>query len=128
MVGSFVYGNPWIYIYRKEKEMLYLKNITDPQELMIPRDYTQTSARSFSLLMTSTIDKISRSFNVLDDGSSDHYFKVSVSLPAGMADGEYCYSLLESGMIRSCGLLILGENERASEYNKTISYEQYYRE
>lgn len=107
--------------------MLYLKNITDPQVLMIPRDYVQTSARSFSLLMTSTIDKISRSFDVQDDGTSAHYFKVSVSLSAGMSDGEYVYSLLESGMIRSCGLLILGENVRATEYNKIISYEQYNR-
>lgn len=127
MGGVFVYEKSWIYIYRKEKEMLYLRNITDPQVLMIPRD-VQTSARSFSLLLTSTIDKVSRSFDVLDDGSLNHYFLVSVSLPAGMADGEYKYSLMESGMIRSCGLLILGENERSTEYNKTISYEQYYRD
>lgn len=127
MEGVFVYGNPWIYIYRKEKEMLYLKNITDSQELMIPRD-VQTSARTFSLLIQSTIDKTAISLDVEDDQSSDHYYKISVSLPAGMTDGEHEYSLLENGLIRSHGLLILGESERPTEYNKMISYEQYIRD
>lgn len=107
--------------------MLYLRNTTELQWLMIPKDINSAS-RDFSLLVKSTVDKTALSLDVLDNGTFDHYYNVKLNLPSGMVDGEYEYSLLEDGKSISKGLLMIGKAERVSEYNKTISYEQYYRE
>lgn len=104
--------------------MLYLKNITDAQELMIPRDGDMSSG-FMSLILKSTIDMAVRSFQVSSDRTSQHYFKLSVNLQADMPNGEYEYSLMNGQILLSRGLLIIGENVRMSEYNNTITYEQY---
>lgn len=107
--------------------MLYLRNTTELQWLMIPKDIGSAS-RELSLLVKSTVDKAALSLDVLDNGTFEHYYNVKLNLPSGMEDGEYEYSLLEDGKSLSKGLLMLGKSAPMGEYNKTITYEQYYRD
>ncbi len=107
--------------------MLYLKNRTDAQMLMIPK-YMTASGENLSLLLKSTIDKVSLSLDVTDEGSSALYYMVSVTLPNGVQTGEYEYTLMEDGVTKSNGLLMVGDSADIVEYSKTITYEQYTRE
>lgn len=104
--------------------MLYLKNISQPQILFIPRDGSKDTG-NLTLEVLSTIDKTLRTFNVIDNASSDLYFNVSLSLPEDMPIGEHEYTLLNGPMVLSKGLLILTEDVTNTEYQKTITYEQY---
>lgn len=104
--------------------MLYLKNISQPQILFIPRDGSKDTG-NLTLEVLSTIDKTLRTFNVIDNGFSDLYFNVSLSLPEDMPIGEHEYTLLNGPMVLSKGLLILTEDVTNTEYQKTITYEQY---
>lgn len=105
--------------------MIYLQNTTESQVLFIPK-----SSPGHDLVLVfkakSTID-LTWEVNqgVIDLETSDLYYNIAVSLPAGLPDGEYEYSLMSGDAILSSGLLVIGENSHPSEYNKEIQYEQY---
>lgn len=107
--------------------MLYLKNISTPQILFIPRDGSGVSG-NLTLKVKSTINREEWSFNVIDNASSDLYFNVSVSVDDEMPSGEYEYTLLDGQLTLSKGLLIKGEVDETMDYQNTIEYEQYYAE
>lgn len=107
--------------------MLYLNNIQESQELLVPRNEA-VSVNELIFKAKSTIDldwKIEQ--EVTDSGASSLYYTVSISLPEGLPDGQYEYSLEGDGQVLSSGVLIIGQYDSPSsdQYQKEITYEQY---
>ena len=105
--------------------MIYLRNSTEPQELLIPRNGTG-AAEGLLFTAVNTVDLTMRiDQEVTDQAGSDLYAKVSVSLPEDIPDGEYEYALSAGDTLVSSGLLVVGDYAKPNEYDKGISYEQY---
>lgn len=104
--------------------MIYLKNISDAQILMIPRNGGIVTGE-MSLVMRNTTDLQETTLSVTDLNTSGLYFNLAVSLPGGLADGEYQYSLMNGNIQVSCGLLYVGDLQSPSQHETTITYKQY---
>lgn len=104
--------------------MIYLKNISDAQILMIPRN-GGIVAGEMSLIMRNTTDQQETTLSVSDLNTSGLYFNLAVALPGGLADGEYQYSLKDGNIQVSCGLLYVGDLQSPSQHETTITYKQY---
>lgn len=107
--------------------MIYLQNTTESQILFVPKNGAVPEG-DLVFKAKSTIDldiKINQA--VTDLHTSNMYFNLSISLPAGLPNGEYEYTILvgEAQTEVASGLLVIGENSNPSEYNKEIEYEQY---
>lgn len=104
--------------------MIYLKNTSEAQVLMIPRDGDHSTGE-MSLVVKSTIDRTTETYSVNDLGTSPNYFHLAISLHTHN-DGEYEYELKKGEVMVSCGLLIIGDYKaKTSEYKNIIRYEQY---
>lgn len=104
--------------------MIYLKNISDAQILMIPRNGGIVTGE-MSLVIRNTTDLKETTLSVTDLNTSGHYFNLAVALPGGLADGEYQYSLKDGNIQVSCGLLYVGDLQSPSQHDTTITYKQY---
>ena len=104
--------------------MIYLKNISDAQILMIPRNGGIVTGE-MSLVMRNTTDQQETTISVTDLNTSGIYFNLAVALPGGLADGEYQYSLKNGNIQMSCGLLYVGDLQSPSQHETTITYKQY---
>ena len=104
--------------------MIYLKNISDAQILMIPRN-GEIVTGEMALVMRNTTDQQETTLSVTDLNTSGLYFNLAVALPGGLADGEYQYSLKNGNIQVSCGLLYVGELQSPSQHETTITYKQY---
>lgn len=104
--------------------MIYLKNISDAQILMIPRN-GEIVTGEMALVMRNTTDLQETTLSVTDLNTSGLYFNIAVVLPGGLADGEYQYSLKDGNIQVSCGLLYIGDLQSPSQYATTITYKQY---
>ena len=104
--------------------MIYLKNISDAQILMIPRNGGIVTGE-MTLVMRNTIDLQETTLSVTDLNTSGLYFNLAVALPGGLADGEYQYSLKNGNIQVSCGLLYVGDLQSPSQHETTITYKQY---
>ena len=104
--------------------MIYLKNISDAQILMIPRN-GEIVAGEMTLVMRNTTDLRETTLSVTDLNTSGLYFNLAVALPGGLADGEYQYSLKNGNIQVSCGLLYVGDLQSPSQHETTITYKQY---
>ena len=104
--------------------MIYLKNISDAQILMIPRN-GEIVTGEMTLVMRNTTDLRETTLSVTDLNTSGLYFNLAVSLPGGLADGEYQYSLKNGNIQVSCGLLYVGDLQSPSQHETTITYKQY---
>lgn len=107
--------------------MLYLTNKTNAQTLFVPRNGSVATG-SLSFTMQSTVDRAEPIVSaVTDNKASGQYFIISVALPEGTTDGEYEYTLTKDELRLASGLLYVGKlpQTEASEYDKTIEYEQY---
>ena len=104
--------------------MIYLKNISDAQILMIPRNGGIVTGE-MSLVMRNTTDQQETTLSVTDLNTSGIYFNLAVALPGGLADGEYQYSLKDGNIQLSCGLLYVGDLQSPSQHETTITYKQY---
>ena len=104
--------------------MIYLKNISDAQILMIPRNGGIVTGE-MSLVMRNTTDLQETTLSVTDLNTSGLYFNLAVALPGGLADGEYQYSLKDGNIQVSCGLLYVGNLQSPSQHETTITYKQY---
>ena len=104
--------------------MIYLKNISDAQILMIPRNGSIVTGE-MSLVMRNTTDLQETTLSVTDLNTSGLYFNLAVALPGGLADGEYQYSLKNGNIQVSCGLLYVGDLQSPSQHETTITYKQY---
>lgn len=104
--------------------MIYLKNISDAQILMIPRNGGIVTGE-MTLVMRNTTDLQETTLSVTDLNTSGLYFNLAVALPGGLADGEYQYSLKDGNIQMSCGLLYVGDLKSPSQHETTITYKQY---
>ena len=104
--------------------MIYLKNISYAQSLMIPRNGRIVTGE-MSLVMRNTTDQQETTLSVTDLNTSGLYFNLAVALPGGLADGEYQYSLKDGNIQLSCGLLYVGDLQSPSQHDTTITYKQY---
>lgn len=104
--------------------MIYLKNISDAQILMIPRNGGIVTGE-MTLVMRNTTDLQETTLSVTDLNTSGIYFNLAVTLPGGLADGEYQYSLKNGNIQVSCGLLYVGDLQSPSQHETTITYKQY---
>lgn len=104
--------------------MIYLKNISDAQILMIPRNGGIVTGE-MTLVMRNTTDLQETTLPVTDLNTSGIYFNLAVALPGGLADGEYQYSLKNGNIQVSCGLLYVGDLQSPSQHETTIIYKQY---
>lgn len=104
--------------------MIYLKNISDAQVLMIPRNGGIVTGE-MTLVMRNTTDLQETTLSVTDLNTSGLYFNIAVALPGGLADGEYQYSLKNGNIQVSCGLLYVGDLQSPSQHETTITYKQY---
>lgn len=104
--------------------MIYLKNISDAQVLMIPRNGGIVTGE-MTLVMRNTNDLQETTLSVTDLNTSGLYFNLAVALPGGLADGEYQYSLKNGNIQVSCGLLYVGDLQSPSQHETTITYKQY---
>ena len=104
--------------------MIYLKNISDAQILMIPRNGGIVTGE-MTLVMRNTTDLQETTLSVTDLNTSGLYFNLAVALPEGLADGEYQYTLKDGNIQVSCGLLYIGDLQSPSQYERTITYQQY---
>ncbi len=112
----------------KRNKMIYLNNSTTPQSVLIPRNGCDLTGRMiFSLKSTMLEEGTPIESEVIDDGSSKYYFSFS-ALINGIAEGEYEFHLKQNGKVIAKGLAHIGESTSPSEYNKELSYEQYYAE
>ena len=105
--------------------MIYLKNISDAQILMIPRN-GEIVTGEMTLVMRNTTDLQETTLSVTDLNTSGIYFNLAVSLPEGLADGEYQYSLKNGNIQVSCGLLYVGDLQSPSQHETTITYYKQY--
>ena len=104
--------------------MIYLTNISDAQILMIPKNGGIVTGE-MSLVMRNTTDQQETTLSVTDLNTSGLYFNLAVALPEGIADGEYQYTLKDGNIQVSCGLLYIGDLQSPSQYERTITYQQY---
>ena len=104
--------------------MIYLKNISDAQILMIPRNGGIVTGE-MALVMRNTTDLQETTLSVTDLNTSGLYFNLAVALPGGLADGEYQYSLKNGDIQVSCGILYVGNLQSPSQHETTITYKQY---
>lgn len=105
--------------------MIYLQNNTESQGVFVPKNGAVPSG-DLVFKAKSTIDLAVEINQVVTDlNTSDLYFNLAVTLPAGLPNGEYEYSLMVEETLLSSGLLVIGENSHPKEYNKEIQYEQY---
>ena len=104
--------------------MIYLKNISDAQILMIPRNGGIVTGE-MALVMRNTTDLRETTLSMTDLNTSGLYFNLAVALPGGLADGEYQYSLKDGNIQVSCGLLYVGDLQSPSQHETTITYKQY---
>ena len=104
--------------------MIYLKNISDAQILMIPRN-GEIVTGEMTLVMRNTTDLRQTTLAVTDLNTYGLYFTPAVALPGGLADGEYQYSLKAGHIQLSCGLLYVGDLQSPNQHETTITYKQY---
>ena len=80
------------------------------------------------LTITNTIDhNVIYNQEVTDKGTSAKFYTLDITLPDGIPDGEYEYTLMDADGVLSTGIMtILGANRhRKTEYEKDVIYEQY---
>lgn len=111
-------------IYYEKTDMIYLRHTTDLQRLYIPKD--GRDAQGCVLLKAiSTVNQFEFSFYAAEENDFVHYHHLIVELAENIPSGEYEYTLSDEDGVLSTGLLVIGDLEIPTEYNKEIAYEQY---
>ena len=106
-------------------EMIYLTNTTAAQVVFIPRDTDFSGTLKFSARSTVGLDTPITA-TLLDLKVHRTCYAMALSLPEGVAAGEYEYRLTAGGNLVSTGVMVVKDSRPEEEqYNKTIEYEQY---
>lgn len=104
--------------------MIYIDNITYQQEIWIPVNEQQDG--ELLLHLHSCVNLTAYTLDLLQTRKSQMYVVGKVTLPAGVSNGDYEYTLTCRGKALSKGMMTIGnDNEGAKEYNINIEYEQY---
>ena len=103
--------------------MIYLKNISTPQMIFIPKSRETEGSLVFSI--KSTIDLSVPVEAKVVDLQSDLFIHFPVELPADINTGEYEYELTDDAGIVSTGLLVIEGESVVYEHKLSVQYEQY---
>lgn len=106
--------------------MLYLKNTTAEQTILIPRS-DRSVVGTMTFRMESTTDKtIGAECVATDNNKFRIYYAFPANLNGGIADGEYKFRLEDAAGVLAVGLAIVSGGESSGiQYNKDIEYKQY---
>lgn len=104
--------------------MFYLENTTEAQPLFIPRSRAESFGR-LTLALRSTVGlEIIVDAEAIDLDTTQLYYRVAVALPDGTAQGEYEYTLSDDTGALATGIAYIGDLDRPTETDNTITYEQ----
>ena len=121
--GLFVF--PKIGVLLFVGKMIYLNNTTEAQAVFIPRDTEATGLLRLKMRSTVGLD-IPVSVAALDLDVHRLCYQVAVTLPEGVASGEYEYELTADDVTVSTGVMMVTDGpNKPGQYNKPITYEQY---
>ena len=104
--------------------MIYLKNISEEQTILVPRNGEMVTG-DVTLVMCNTTDHQEVTLPVRVQTTSQIYVKMVVALPEELADGEYQYNLMDGNILVSQGLLYIGDLQSPMQNEKIITYKQY---
>ena len=104
--------------------MIYIINSTTSQVVYVPAAQKKVEG-TLTLNLRSTIDHKEVSVSVSQEGTSDLYYKFTLTLSAKVQDGEYEYVLKKGNDTLDSGLAAVGLPTFETEYNNPIEYEQY---
>ena len=108
-----------------DDKMIYLNNTTEAQVVYIPRDTDFSGTLQFTARSTVGLD-IPISATMLDLRVHRLCYALAVTLPEGIATGEYEYTLKAGGEKVSTGVLVVRDGlTKPGQYNQSITYEQY---
>ena len=120
---GFVLQKQGILYFNKKGKMIYLKNISTPQVIFIPKCRETEGSLVFSI--KSTINhSVSVNASVVDL-QSELFILFPVELPADTNTGEYEYELTDDAGLVSTGLLVIEGESVVYEHNLSVQYEQY---
>lgn len=120
---GFVLQKQGILYFNKKGKMIYLKNISTPQMIFIPKNRETEGSLVFSI--KSTINhSVSVNASVVDL-QSELFIQFPVELPADTNTGEYEYELTDDAGLVSTGLLVIEDESVVYEHNLSVQYEQY---
>lgn len=106
--------------------MIYLTNTTAEQGASIPKPIADKGEAPYTLHLVSAVGMQEADVDVADSGESSLYYLFRVTLPPGLAAGEYVYEVMSDDAVKARGLLVLTESgQDTTEYGSTIEYEQY---
>lgn len=105
--------------------MIYLENTTEAQAVYVPRDTDLHGVLRLTMRSTVGLD-VPVDVALLDLDVHRLCYHIGVTLPDGIASGEYEYRLAADGETVSTGVMVVKDGLAApGQYNKTIQYEQY---
>lgn len=105
--------------------MVYLTNTTAAQDAYFPKTLSSSDVLALTLRNTTTLEEYALGLHTASP-LTRLYYRLSVSLPAGMDDGEYEYTLTSGGIAVGTGVLKIGGGfAQADAYESEVNYEQY---
>ena len=72
--------------------MIYIKNITDAQTILIPKEYGDADG-GYNLNLYSTMTHKEWDFECTDTGNRKDYYQFGITLTEKIDAGEYIYTL-----------------------------------
>lgn len=122
---SFDIRKNGVLYYRERTDMIYIINNTSPQVVYVPAASKKVEG-TLTFNLRSTVDRKEEvSVSVSQQGTSDLYYKFTLTLSAKLQNGEYEYVLKKGNDTLDCGLAVVGIPTFETEYNESIEYEQY---
>lgn len=110
---------------KKGMDMVYLTNTTAAQDVYFPKTLASSDVLSLTLRNTITLEEYALGLHTASP-LKRLYYVLSVSLPAGMDEGEYEYTLTSGGRVVGTGVIKIGGGfAQADAYESEINYEQY---
>lgn len=113
--------------------MVYLNNYSAQQTFRVHATGLEGDTETYDLTITSTVDKdaVFEGQGLVNQDMTHTYVSVPVTLPVGLKNGEYAYTLRASdGRTVSSGLVIIGAYTRVQtnsvyQSNNKITFKQY---
>lgn len=81
-----------------------------------------------TLKLTNNVTKSVQTLSGLTDSNTSRmFYSFSITLPSGMDDGEYTYELMDNDVVKSQGLLQIGDYipQNTTYTNDNNTYKQY---
>ena len=101
--------------------MIYLKNISEPQVIFVPKCREIEGSLVFSLKNNFFVPVVAK----VIDLQSELFIQFPVELPADVNTGEYEYELTDDAGVVSTGLLVVEGQSVVYEHKLSVQYEQY---